>query len=155
MAAPELPTNIVTPSERNVVFAVDGRPDGEGYLTKAGAGSKTGLVLIQEWWGLNKSITITAEIFAEQGFLVLCPDIYRGKVAKNHEEAGHLLGGLDFVGAVQDIRGAVLHLKKLGCSKVGITGFCMGGALTVAAACSFSDADAVVPFYGIPDTSKV
>jgi carboxymethylenebutenolidase len=46
--------------------------------------------LIQEWWGLNKALCITTDNWANQGFAVLAVDMYRGKSAKNREEAGHL-----------------------------------------------------------------
>lgn len=52
-------------------------------------------------------------------------DIYRGKCAKNREEAGHLIGGLDWQGAVADIIGNVKYLKSTGCTKVGVLGFCI------------------------------
>lgn len=111
-----------------------------------------GLILLQEWWGHNESICRTADRFANNGFSVLCPDLYRGKVAKDYEEAGHCLQGLDWDGALKDIRGAALYLKQeKGCKKVGITGFCMGGALAIASLTLFGELDAGAPFYGIPD----
>ena len=95
--------------------------------------SKFGLVVLQEWWGLNVSITKTANEFAAEGFRALVPDLYeiffceshlilnyrfRGKVAKNSSEANHLLSGLDWVQAVEDIRAATKYLKSEGCTKV-------------------------------------
>lgn len=56
-------------------------------------------------------------------------------------------------GAVQDIRGAAQYLLKQGCKKVGVTGFCMGGALTLAAAALVPEISAAAPFYGIPPSS--
>lgn len=111
--------------------------------------------MIQEWWGMNKSITITADNFAKgSGFVVLTPDLYRGKVAKNREEAGHYFGDLDWANAIGNIIGAVKYLKSKGCKKVGVTGFCMGGALTIMTSASCGDIDAAAPFYGVPDLSK-
>jgi carboxymethylenebutenolidase len=55
------------------------------------------------------------------------PDLYRGKVATNHEQAGHYFNDLDWQGAIMDIQGAVNFLRSKGCLKVGVTGFCMGG----------------------------
>jgi carboxymethylenebutenolidase len=109
--------------------------------------------LIQEWWGLNQSICKTAEVFAEQGFAVLAIDIYRGKCADSRESAGHLFKGLDFAGAIQDIKAAAESLKGRGYQKIGITGFCMGGALTIAAVASGDEFSAAIPFYGVPDLS--
>lgn len=99
---------------------------------------------------------MTADTFAAEGFAVLAVDIYRGKVADSRESAGHLMSGLDFGGAVQDILGAAKALKAQGYEKVGVTGFCMGGALTIAAIANATDEfAAAVPFYGVPDLSKL
>jgi len=128
------------------------RPDGghtNGYLASAGAG-KPGLVVIQEWWGLNAHIKSVVDRFAEAGFNTLAPDLYKGKVAGDADEASHMMNGLDFPDAAhQDIRGAVDYLKATS-GKVGVTGFCMGGALTVAAGVHVPGISAAVCFYGIP-----
>ena len=112
------------------------RPDGQalnGYLVEPAQGAAApGLVVIQEWWGLNDQIKGVAERLAGAGYRALVPDLYRGKLALEANEAEHLMNDLDFADAAgQDIRGAVQYLKTSGSSKVGVTGFCMGGALTV------------------------
>ena len=89
----------------NATFKVEGRDDCQGYYTNK-HGSAYGLVLLQEWWGLNESIVVTADRIADGGYQIIAPDIYRGKVAKNTEEAGHLLSELDWEGALKDIKGA-------------------------------------------------
>ena len=81
-------------------------------------------------------MVITADKIAQNQFQVIVPDIYRGKVAKNHEEAGHLLQGLNWDGALKVIKGAQQLLVSKGAKKIGIMGFCMGGALTIAAVSS-------------------
>lgn len=128
------------------------RPDGQlsqGYLAPAAPGAP-GLVLIQEWWGLNEHIRALADRFAAAGFETLAPDLYRGRRASSADEASHLMNGLDFPDAThQDLRGAVQHLAATG-RKVGTLGFCMGGALTVAAAVHVPELSAAVCFYGIP-----
>jgi carboxymethylenebutenolidase len=63
------------------------------------------------------------------------------------------MSGLDWKGAIADIAGAKKFLEGKHCKKIGIIGFCMGGALTIAAAASIPGFDAVAPFYGIPDLS--
>lgn len=68
----------------------------------------------------------------------------------SHEEAGHLMNDLDWKGAVQDIQGAVEYLRSKGIEKIGIVGFCMGGALSLAASVHVDGLSAAVPFYGIP-----
>jgi carboxymethylenebutenolidase len=79
------------------------------------------------------------------------PDLYRGKLGVEAEEAHHLMSNLDWKGAVEDIRGAARYLREVeGARKVGVTGFCMGGALTLAAGVLVEEVDAVAPFYGVP-----
>ena len=128
------------------------RPDGgnvRSYLAGAEPG-RPGVVVIQEWWGLNDQICGVVDRFARAGFTVLAPDLFQGRVTQEPDEAKHLMTGLDFPGAThQDIRGAVLQLKRQ-CGKVGVMGFCMGGALTVAAAVHVPETTAAVCFYGMP-----
>lgn len=128
------------------------RPDGStcrGWLSEAGKG-KPGVVVIQEWWGLNPQICGVADRFAAAGYNALAPDLYQGRVTTKPDEANHLMTGLDFPGAThQDLRGAVLHLKSLG-GKVGVMGYCMGGALTIAACVHVPEVSAGVCLYGIP-----
>src|SRR5712692_8205621 len=124
------------------------RPDGKsvnGYLAEpAGAGKAPGMVVIQEWWGLNDQIRGVADKLAKAGYRALVPDLYRGKTAVDAKEANHLMTGLNFGDAAgQDIRGAVQHLKAAS-PKVGVTGFCMGGALTLLAAVNVPEANAAV-----------
>lgn len=78
------------------------------------------------------------------------PDLYRSKPAKDAEHAGHLMGELDWKGALEDIKHVKEHFEKLG-RGVYIMGFCMGGALTFASICSIAGWKAASPFYGIPD----
>lgn len=142
---------------RMIEFA---RPDGSlcrGYLAEAGK-DKPSVVVIQEWWGLNPHMCNIADRFAEAGFNALAPDLYQGRIAQDADEASHMMDGLDFPGAThQDIRGAVEHLSALSSGKVGVTGFCMGGALTIGAAvhlpAQLPQLAAAVCYYGIPPKS--
>lgn len=147
-----VPDALITSGDRNITYSLAEGPEASGHHCSINKDSKLGLVLIQEWWGLNKAIITTANHVAAQGFSVLCPDIYRGKQAKDRESAGHLKQGLDWADAVQVIGGAANYLLSQGCSKVGVTGFCMGGALSIAAACYWGKRfSASAPFYGIPE----
>ena len=140
------------------------RPDGkavQGYLAEpAHAQGAPAIVVIQEWWGLNDQIRGVADRLALAGFQALVPDLYRGKATVEEEEAHHLMSALDFGDAAsQDIRGAVQFLKARA-SKVGVTGFCMGGALTLLALTQSPEIDAGVVWYGCPpldyvDASKI
>jgi carboxymethylenebutenolidase len=130
------------------------RPDGksvEGYLAEpATAAGAPGVVVLQEWWGVNDQIRGVADRFAAAGYVALVPDLYRGKSTVEAAEAEHLMTNLDFGDAAgQDVRGAVQFLKTR-CAKVGVTGFCMGGALTLLAAVNVPEADAAVVWFGFP-----
>jgi carboxymethylenebutenolidase len=122
----------------------------EGYLAEPSSPTAPAVVVIQEWWGLNAQIRGVADRLATAGYRALVPDLYRGKSTVDAEEAHHLMSGLDFgVAASQDIRGAVQFLETTS-NKVGITGFCMGGALTLLSLCAAPEADAGVVWYGCP-----
>jgi carboxymethylenebutenolidase len=132
------------------------RPDGKkapGYFSApaGGGGEIPGVVMLEEWWGVTDHIKHTADKLAENGFRVLIPDFYRGRVAAVGDEANHLMEGLDFGdAATQDARGAAQYLKATGSKKVGVIGFCMGGTLAVLSAMYDPEFDAAVTFYGYP-----
>ena len=139
------------------------RPDGKavsGYLAEPAQANAPALVVIQEWWGLNAQICGVADRLAVAGFQALVPDLYRGQSTVEAEEAHHLMSALNFGDAAsQDIRGAVQYLKTR-TAKVGVTGFCMGGALTLLALTQAPEIDAGVVWYGCPpldyiDASKI
>jgi carboxymethylenebutenolidase len=131
------------------------RPDGkeaQGYLAKAGKPNAPAVVVIQEWWGLQDQIKGICDRYALAGYDALAPDLYSGVVVPYHdrEAAGKEMGSLNFLDATeQTVRGAVQFLKK-NTVKVGLTGFCMGGAVTIIGACRIPEISAAVCFYGIP-----
>jgi len=136
------------------------RPDGktvDGYLVEPpNTANAPGIVVIQEWWGLDDQIKEVANRLAGAGYRALVPDLYRGKLALEAHEAEHLMNDLNFGDAAsQDIRGAVQYLKATGSAKVAVTGFCMGGALTVLSACFVPELDATVVWYGNPPAEFV
>jgi len=149
-----LTENIFLKPENNTNFKVEGRDNGMGYLSPENKDSKIGLLVIQEWWGLNKNMVNICDRFAKEGFRSLCVDIYRGKIAKDMESANHLMTGLDWMGALKDIQGATNFLKENGCTHVALTGYCMGGALVLAALINTEGYCCGVPFYGCPDLSQ-
>lgn len=141
------------------------RPDGKdaaGYQAKAAAGAP-GLVVIQEWWGLNEQIKGICDRFAAAGFNVIAPDLYAGRVVPYHDSAAANaeMTSLNFLDATdQTLRGAAQQLLGSGAKKVGVTGFCMGGALTILSLTMTPEADAGVVWYGYPpleyvDASKI
>jgi len=130
-----------------VTFDCPAGASAEGYLAAADEGK--GVVVIQEWWGLNDQIKRTCDRFAAEGITALAPDLYKGRVTQEPDEAEHMMTGLDWVGATEtDVAGAVQYLRG-SCDKVGVMGFCMGGALTIISAVKLP-IDAAVCYYGIP-----
>eukprot|EP00282_Hemiselmis_andersenii_P019469 CAMPEP_0172031588 /NCGR_PEP_ID=MMETSP1041-20130122/19389_1 /TAXON_ID=464988 /ORGANISM="Hemiselmis andersenii, Strain CCMP439" /LENGTH=277 /DNA_ID=CAMNT_0012688117 /DNA_START=47 /DNA_END=880 /DNA_ORIENTATION=+ len=112
-------------------------------------GPKGGLVVLQEWWGINDQVKKTAtDMAVATGCRVIVPDLFRSKQAYEAAEAQHLLEGLDWEGALHDVNASALHLRSEGCDKVAVMGFCMGGALALGAANLLPDVDAAVCFYG-------
>ena len=129
------------------------RPDGKttpAYYAAPAKEHAPGIVLIEEWWGVTADMMAIADRYAQLGYRVLLPDHFRGRTAATGDEANHLMQGLDFSdAATQDVRGAIAYLKEAG-TKVGVTGYCMGGALALLAAMHGKEADAAVIFYGYP-----
>lgn len=130
----------------------------EGELAEpAGTDKAPSVVLVQEWWGVNDHIKSLVDRLSNEGFLVIAPDLYHGRVTKDAAEAGKWMQELDTLNAVKEIGAAVAYLKEHPRSngKVGVTGFCLGGALTLASACHVKGLSAAVSFYGIPPAEKV
>ena len=131
------------------------RPDGKdatGYLANAARADAPGAVVIQEWWGLSENIKALTDRFALAGFDALAPDLYNGTLVPYHDAdaANKEMNSLDFIDATtQTVRGAVQFLKRNG-AKAGLTGFCMGGAVTIIGAAKIPELTAGVAFYGIP-----
>src|SRR5436305_1044599 len=140
-----------------------------GYLAVPAGGSGPGVIVVQEWWGLNPQIKRVADRLAGEGFVVLAPDLYRGELAQHDEmdKAGQLMSTLPMDRAARDMIGAVDELARrteVNGAGIGAVGFCMGGGLVLRLACLRPDrVRAVVPFYGVvgfdddnhPDWSKL
>lgn len=123
-----------------------------GYLTgpAAGGSPKAGLIVVQEWWGLVPHIQDVANRFAEQGFLALAPDLYHGKSTVDAEEASHLMHHLDWPRAIEELAAAATYLREeQKVSRVGVVGYCMGGALAMLVSTT-GTVDAFVSYYGFP-----
>jgi carboxymethylenebutenolidase len=111
------------------------------------------VVLIQEWWGINDHIRDLAGRYAAEGYLCVAPDLYRGKLAKDADEAAKLMQGLAIEDGLETIQQAIAETRRIyDVQKVGITGYCMGGTFALRAACKMGDLAAAAPFYGdIPE----
>lgn len=120
----------------NVTFPANGGT-ANGYLASPASGKGPGVIVIQEWWGLNDQIKGVADMFAREGFNALAPDFYHGKGAKIDEpnEAQKLMMEFSQAGtAAKDARGAAQYLAKhpaTSSKRVGVIGFCMGGGLAL------------------------
>src|SRR6266850_7852641 len=128
----------------------------KGYLVKPeGKGPFPGVVVIQEWWGLNDQIKGVADRLASEGYVALAPDLYHGKLATDPEKAHELMRGVEEKVALGDLSAALDFLREqpeVGQGKVGSIGFCMGGGLALRLALSRSDLAGAVMFYGSPET---
>lgn len=136
--------------------AQDGSQVSGEIALPAGEGKAPGLVLVQEWWGLNDHIRDLAQRFAAAGFVTLAPDLYQGKATKDPSEAMALMTALDGQRALADIAAAARHLlahPRVN-GKIGVTGFCMGGAYAFTAATRIPEISAAAPFYGIPPAGR-
>jgi len=131
-------------TSRDATTAFVARPDAD----KAAA-----VLLIQEWWGINDHIRDIAGRYANEGYLCIAPDLYRGKLARNPEEASQMMNALAIEDGLETIREAVAEAKRAyNVQKIGITGYCMGGTYALRAACEISELAAAAPFYGdIPE----
>lgn len=127
-----------------------------GYLARPESGSGPGVIVIQEWWGLDPSIKETADRLAAAGFVALAPDLYHGEVAGHQEmdKAAQLMQALPPDRAAGDMSGAVDYLaghEAVTGDGLGVVGFCMGGMLAWILAANRPDRiRALVPFYGYP-----
>jgi carboxymethylenebutenolidase len=138
-----------------VTFPSNGT-DASGYLALPESGSGPGVIVVQEWWGLDSGIKEMADRLAVAGFVALAPDLYRGELAGHTEmdKAGELMTSLPPDRAARDMSGAVDFLADLEATTgdgIGVVGFCMGGLFTfVLAALRPDKIKAAVPFYGFP-----
>lgn len=133
-------------------FPRTGGGTANGYFSRPANAAAPAIVVIQEWWGVQGQIKAVCDRLALAGFTALAPDLFEGKTIPYHDEpaAAAAMNSLDFRKTTGEIvRGAVQHLKATA-KKVGLTGFCLGGAVTVIGAAKIPEVDAAVCFYGLP-----
>jgi carboxymethylenebutenolidase len=123
------------------------------YVAMPDGNGKKAVILIQEWWGLNDHIKDISNRYAEEGFIAIAPDLYRGVIATDSAEASKMMNALKIEDGIDTIENAVKAAgESLGVSHFGITGFCMGGTFALRAACELEGFSAAAPFYGdIPE----
>jgi carboxymethylenebutenolidase len=134
-----------------------------GYLAVPESGKGPGVIVLQEWWGLDDSVKRMVDRFAEEGFVALAPDLYRGETTDQPSEAEQKMMAMSMDQTEKDMRGAVDFVAEHEAydgSGIGSVGFCLGGGLAVWSATANDKVDAVVTYYyvmphGKPDFSKV
>lgn len=136
-----------------ITFGIPGGGTARAALALPDGSDKHGAIVIaHEWWGLNEEIQKQAERFAAEGFLALAVDLYGGQVTDDAARAMELSSSVKTMEAMKVIEGAVntlsAHPRSNG--RIGVTGFCLGGAMTLAAAANVEGLSAALPFYGTP-----
>ena len=126
--------------------------------TPSDGGSHPGLIVIQEFWGVNDHIKDITQRLANEGFIALAVDLYDDRIAATAQEAMQMLQSLDQKAALDKLQKGVEQLKadsQVDAGKVGVIGFCMGGSWALNLAAANSDIKVAVPFYGRvpPDTT--
>jgi carboxymethylenebutenolidase len=128
----------------------------------ADAESSPAAIVVQEWWGLNEHIREIARRLARENYFAIAPDLYSRQgntVATTPEEAARLMGGLRKEDGIADLQTTVQWLRaqeETASSRIGITGFCMGGSYAMLLPCESKEIAAAAPFYGeIPPDEKI
>ncbi len=119
------------------------------YVAQPENGNGRAVILIQEWWGLNEHIKDIVRRYADEGFVAIAPDLYRGKLATNPTEAGEMMNALAIEDGLDTIKKTIDAASlAFDFSHFGITGYCMGGTFALRAACELEGLSAAAPFYG-------
>lgn len=131
-------------TSRGATSAHVARPDEE---------ANAAVILIQEWWGINEHIRDLAGRYANEGYLCVAPDLYRGRLAKDAQEASAMMHALQIEDGMETIRKAMAAAQATyQVQQFAITGYCMGGTFALRAACEIPELKAAAPFYGdIPE----
>lgn len=133
-----------------IEFAINGE-SANGYFAEPVQGVGPVVIVIQEYWGIVDHIKDVCDRFAANGFFALAPDLYRGDVATEPNEAAKYMMALDMSYVSKLLSSAANEaMKRTGVTKVGVVGFCMGGGLALVFASECPNVvGAVAPFYGL------
>ncbi len=128
----------------------------------SGGGVHPAVIVVQEWWGLDGHIKDVARRFAAEGYFAVAPDLYSrqgNKVTHDPNVAGELMSGLAPADGIDDLLSTISWIKTQKAanpSRIGVTGFCMGGSYATLLPCVSRDIKAAAPFYGeIPPDEKL
>jgi carboxymethylenebutenolidase len=111
------------------------------------------VILIHEWWGINQHVRDIARRYSQEGYNCVAPDLYRGRVTQDKEEASTWMNALAIEDGMETIKKAIGAARETyGFEQFVITGYCMGGTFALRAACEIPELKAAAPFYGdIPE----
>jgi carboxymethylenebutenolidase len=125
------------------------------YVNRPETDSAAAVILIHEWWGINRHIRDIAGRYADEGYNCVAPDLFRGRVAQDAEEASALMNALRIDDGMETIRRSMDAAQATyGIDRFVITGYCMGGTFALRGACDIPELKAAAPFYGdIPQES--
>lgn len=129
----------------------------DGYLKLPPAGAGPGLIVLQEWWGINEHVRDVVDRFAKLGYVAFAPDLFHGKMATKPSDAERLMMSLHIEQTAADLKAAIdslLGMEEVHSEKLGIVGFCMGGQLALFAACKHPEIGACIDFYGVHPNFK-
>ena len=141
------PKDVSYKSGNGTVHGIIYAPEGKGPFP--------GIIVIHEWWGLNDWVKEQASKLADQGYVALAIDLYRGKVATTPNEAHEFMGGVPQDRAARDLQAAFAYLQSQPSVKkdrIGAIGWCMGGKYTLELATQEPGLKAAVAYYGAPPT---
>jgi carboxymethylenebutenolidase len=128
----------------------------KAHVLRPEAKVNAAVILIHEWWGINDHILDIAGRYAKEGYLCVAPDLFRGRVAKDPQEASALMQALDIKDGMETIQKAIQETERVyEAQRFGITGYCMGGTFALRASCEISELAASAPFYGDIPEDKV
>lgn len=122
----------------------------QGFLDDSAGAGAPAVIVIHEYWGLNEQVRGVARRLAADGFQAFAVDLFRGTLAKDAQQASAVMKALDSKRALADLHEAVQALLPRAGGKLGVLGFCMGGAYALATASHNPEVKAAVAFYGIP-----
>ena len=135
----------------------DGKPTVGELALPAEPGKHPAVIVAHEWYGLNDDMRRICERFASEGVVALAVDLFDGRVTTDTEVAKQLAHDMKTADAVEIIAGAterlMSHPRVNG--KVFAAGFCLGGAMALAASCKVMELAGAIGFYGVPGAQHV
>ncbi|HZQ19751.1 MAG TPA: dienelactone hydrolase family protein [Terriglobales bacterium] len=144
-------TTALAATSKNVSYKSGDETVSAILYTPKGHGPFPGIIVIHEWWGLNDWIKEEASKLADQGYVTLAIDLYRGKVATTPEEAHEIMRGVPEDRASRDLKAAYEYLisqPDVNKNRTGAIGWCMGGGYSLDVALQQPNLTADVINYG-------